>query len=175
MVYSKLQKIIDNPRNNAFIINHDEELGGIYLTDFKGYVLEVEEMKELISGLQKIIERVSPEEIKNINSELDKEKETAMLANLRNNHGIIVRKPARGVVYFIRDDKGRIKIGKAKNIKERMGEYTKLPFEPEIIHLIESDDYHATEIQFHELFAEKRLRGEWFDLTDKDIEMIKTI
>ena len=74
---------------------------------------------------------------------------------------------------IIRDDKGRVKIGKTKRMKERMGEYTKLPFEPELLYVLESNDYHAAETLIHEYYQEKRLRGEWFELTTDDINCIQ--
>jgi len=176
MSYVKLQDIFDNPRRkNKLTLCCDDENEGIYLVDPQGIIMGIDETKELILGLQKFVKNVKQDDIDIINSDIENE-------HCQPTNECLVKsilpsklKPQNGVVYFIRDDKGRVKIGKAKNMKYRMGEYTKLPFEPELVHLIESEDYHMMEHKFHVLFAEKRLRGEWFMLTSDDIEMIKKI
>lgn len=176
MSYVKLQAIFDNPRRkNKLTLCCDDENEGIYLVDPQGSILGIDETKELILGLQKFVKNVNQDDIDAINSDIESEHrqptDECLVKNIRPSKP----KPQRGVVYFIRDDKGRVKIGKAKNMKYRMGEYTKLPFEPELVHLIESNDYHMTEHKFYVLFAQKRLRGEWFNLTNEDIQMIKKI
>ena len=54
-----------------------------------------------------------------------------------------------------------------------MTEYKKWPFEPEVLCVVKSGDYVACEQYFHEVFSEKNIRGEWFDLDDEDIEAVK--
>ena len=81
-----------------------------------------------------------------------------------------------GQVYLIQSDRGHYKIGMTKNIDDRMATFhVKLPFEPDLIHVIECEDRRATEKALHIKFAAKRINGEWFDLTGTDVAFIKSI
>jgi len=82
----------------------------------------------------------------------------------------------KGYVYFIREDyAGRIKIGKTKDINQRLDTFNvKLPFHVELLHVIESNNYHYTEKLFHILFQSKRVNGEWFNLNETDISWVKS-
>ena len=39
---------------------------------------------------------------------------------------------------------------------------------------IQFDDYTGAERKLHDMFASKRLEGEWFDLNEEDIQTIKS-
>ena len=81
-----------------------------------------------------------------------------------------------GYVYLIQSDRGYYKIGMTKNIDDRMATFhVKLPFEPDLIHVIECEDRRAMEKSLHIKFAAKRINGEWFDLTGTDVAFIKSI
>ncbi|MEK5109916.1 GIY-YIG nuclease family protein, partial [Cytobacillus sp. FSL K6-0129] len=49
----------------------------------------------------------------------------------------------------------------------------KLPFEWDYIKIVESKDYSLTEQLLHDKFSDKRVNGEWFDLSDEDISDIE--
>ena len=82
---------------------------------------------------------------------------------------------APGYVYFVQEYMtGSFKIGKTKHIDRRMNVYNvKLPFENKLIFLIKTADHHQTELAFHRHFSDKRLEGEWFNLTRDDLAWIK--
>lgn len=82
---------------------------------------------------------------------------------------------AHGFVYFVQEHmNGTFKIGKTKSIEKRMNVFgVKLPFKNELVFLIKTGNHHQTEVAFHRYFANKRLEGEWFSLSEKDIEWIK--
>ena len=82
---------------------------------------------------------------------------------------------APGYVYFVQEYMtGSFKIGKTKHIDRRMNVFNvKLPFENKLIFLIKTADHHQTEIAFHQHFSDKRLEGEWFNLTRDDLAWIK--
>ena len=83
--------------------------------------------------------------------------------------------PVKGVVYIV-ECGGRYKIGKTQNLPFRFAHFTiVLPFEPTLIHLIASDNITQTERDLHVKYKGKRVRGEWFDLTQEDIDRIKQI
>lgn len=78
-----------------------------------------------------------------------------------------------GYVYVIRSPYG-FKIGKTVNIRSRTRLFeVKLPFPISVEHYAWFDDYTYAEHNFHQMFREKRLEGEWFNLTTQDIELIK--
>ncbi|MGX1194588.1 GIY-YIG nuclease family protein [Metabacillus sp. SLBN-84] len=82
---------------------------------------------------------------------------------------------APGYVYFVQEHmNGSFKIGKTKNIEKRMNVFgVKLPFKNELVFLIKSGNHHQTEAAFHRYFANKRIEGEWFSLSENDLEWIK--
>lgn len=80
-----------------------------------------------------------------------------------------------GYVYVAGGD-GYFKIGRSKSPVERVnGMSTKLPFEIEIIHVIETNDMCRLESDLHERFGALRLNGEWFNLGGRNIDWIKGI
>lgn len=86
------------------------------------------------------------------------------------------RKPLPGYVYLIQSPTSAYKIGLTKNPKDRKRTFgVKLPFEVEFIALIRSDDMEALEEQLHAIFADKRINGEWFNLTTEDVQYIQSL
>lgn len=80
----------------------------------------------------------------------------------------------KGYVYLLQSATGAYKIGRTKNPKDRMKTFSvKLPFEVEYICIIQTDDMYGLEQSLHDQFANKRLNGEWFNLTPEDVEHIK--
>lgn len=82
------------------------------------------------------------------------------------------QKVTSGYVYVVKVD-GRYKIGKTKNPTNRFGEYTRLYEEPIVVVCEVVFDYSEVEKELHKKYADKRLRGEWFNLNETDIELIK--
>ena len=82
-----------------------------------------------------------------------------------------------GYVYIMKN-MGVYKIGRCNTTKERLGEYTKLPEEPEYIILTKVSDNIEAEEELQRTFHDKRMRDgkcEWFKLSDEDIEKAKEI
>lgn len=79
-------------------------------------------------------------------------------------------------VYFIQADNGLTKIGRTKNLKNRLSKLkTSSPCELNLIWFIETEHELELEAKIHDVFSVKRVRGEWFDLTDEDMSWIKQI
>lgn len=79
-----------------------------------------------------------------------------------------------GYVYLIQSPTGAYKIGKSNNPDDRVHTFeVKLPFEIEYICKIRTDDMHRLESDLHWKFSEKRINGEWFNLSPDDVEYIK--
>lgn len=80
-----------------------------------------------------------------------------------------------GFVYVIKSAYG-YKIGKTVNLKDRTRLFSvKLPFPISIEHYAWFDDYSAAEMNFHRQFHEKRLEGEWFNLSPEDLAAIRSL
>jgi hypothetical protein len=86
------------------------------------------------------------------------------------------RKPKPGYVYLIKADNGMYKIGKAQRPDERIKALgIQLPYDVETIALIETPDAAGLEADLHAQFADKRLKGEWFDLVTADLDHLRRL
>lgn len=179
--HTKLVKTIEQDwRSSVYRIIYSEaddgEYNGIYLQAGNGYVLDIEDTKTLIKGLLNFVKTSTNEEIieynkentKRLHDEMNKANENYSTDRIK-----FKKVPPEGYIYFVTTNNIEFKIGRAKDIKSRMGEYTHLPYEPILIHLIKSKDYIKTEELFHKKYKDKRLRGEWFKLTEDDVNYIK--
>lgn len=78
-----------------------------------------------------------------------------------------------GFVYVLRSQDGLYKIGKSIDPDVRIKSLgVVLPFAITPLHIIPSQDYIAAEKRLHERFAQKRQRGEWFDLDEQDLSWL---
>ncbi len=81
-----------------------------------------------------------------------------------------------GYVYLIKSERGMYKIGRSKGPKGRIKTLeVKLPFEIEPICLIPTQNANRLEKQLHYRFESKRIDGEWFALTEEDVQYIKSL
>jgi hypothetical protein len=75
-----------------------------------------------------------------------------------------------GYVYFISDG-AAVKIGIAANPQQRLGELqTGNGKRLVLLHAIESNNSRRLEGELHRRFAPNRLAGEWFNLSDSDMQ-----
>lgn len=74
-----------------------------------------------------------------------------------------------GYVYIIKVNE-YYKIGQTSDPDKRMGEYTKLMIPPEPIICIYCKNYLQVENDLHKMFANKNSNGEWFTLSDADLQ-----
>lgn len=65
------------------------------------------------------------------------------------------------------------KIGLSKYPDRRMSEIARLPISIVITHKIETNNMFALEKIMHETYREKRVRGEWFELSQSDVANIR--
>jgi len=84
------------------------------------------------------------------------------------------KRETKGFVYFLLSETGETKIGRTKTLDDRIYHFTtKLPYDLKIISYIETDDQFALEKELHERYASNRLRGEWFAMSEFDMNQIK--
>ena len=87
--------------------------------------------------------------------------------------GDAVSGPNAGVVYVLKSAYG-FKVGRTRNIPARMRAFgVHLPFVYTIPLCVWFEDCHSAERRYHQIFAHKRINGEWFDLNDSDIQQIR--
>jgi hypothetical protein len=79
-----------------------------------------------------------------------------------------------GVVYVLKSAYG-YKVGRTRNMPARMRAFgVRLPFIYTIPLCAWFDDCHVAERRYHDMFASKRINGEWFDLDESDIQRIRS-
>lgn len=84
-------------------------------------------------------------------------------------------KNTTGYVYLLKAGKF-YKIGLTKTLDERIKQLSTIPpFDLELIHAIASYDMYTLETDLHEKFSAKRKRGEWFELTQADVDFIRSL
>lgn len=77
-----------------------------------------------------------------------------------------------GHIYVVRSGE-HFKIGKASDLKARLSTHqTSSPELLDVVIAVEVDDMTHTERELHEIFSEKRVRGEWFKLDGQDLETL---
>jgi hypothetical protein len=83
-----------------------------------------------------------------------------------------------GFIYLLRAETGHYKIGRAKNVENRIRSIAAfVPFRVELAHTIATDDTVRLERCLHFLYerAGKRVNGEWFNLSPLDVAAIQAI
>lgn len=108
------------------------------------------------------------------------EKELERTQNIYQTNKVINKtkniKSKPGHIYFLQDEIGRIKIGKTRNLKNRIFDIgIKLPAEPQLLHSIKTEDITSCERYFHSKYQEYRLNGEWFNLPKQELNRIKEV
>jgi hypothetical protein len=80
-----------------------------------------------------------------------------------------------GFVYLIHDGE-LYKIGRTSQPEKRIPQIEYQNGRPcTVLVLIETADYRTLELELHEKFGDKRVRGEWFDLSPEDIAWITSL
>ena len=89
--------------------------------------------------------------------------------------GEITRDQNEGIVYLVKGN-GLYKIGKTKSLKRRMKELKNmLPFDIELIHFWESNNYSQDESTLHRYLKKYNIKGEWFDLSESQLLELKAL
>lgn len=85
-----------------------------------------------------------------------------------------VHKIVPGYIYFLQDKSQQVKIGKTKNLNERIFHLgLHLPEKPTLFHHFKTKDITKSERDLHDKFQQYRLNGEWFNLPQEELVKIK--
>jgi hypothetical protein len=109
-------------------------------------------------------------------SKLSQDGTKILMQRLQQNLGVFREniQGRNGVVYLLQADNGLVKIGKTVNFQRRFAMLnTQLPYALTVLWLIDCSDCCAIEASLHRRFLSKRVKGEWFLLSDEDIEQVK--
>ena len=82
-----------------------------------------------------------------------------------------------GSVYLVRNDRnGMIKIGRSLDVQKRIKALqTSNPFPLTLILTISTNDSSQVESNLHQIFHHKRINGEWFNLSNQDINFVSNL
>lgn len=87
---------------------------------------------------------------------------------------IKTKKP--GYIYLAYSETDHYKIGKSLGPEDRIAVFdTQMPVEVSMVHIFEADDMSGAEAELHNDFSYKRVKGEWFDLDEFEVELITSI
>jgi hypothetical protein len=79
-------------------------------------------------------------------------------------------------IYLIKEENGRIKIGYSNDVESRLNSLkSSSPYDMEILYSARIPTAREVEATLHRLFGNKRKRGEWFDLDDRDVAEIRSL
>lgn len=160
---------INNGYQIAYTFNSRKDCLCIY--DNMGRIMNIREMKKLISYIEYSIENLNENEI--VKEYIDVlEDEVKGYLKPKNTNTKDINKG--GFVYLIKGDSGRYKIGCSKNPKRRCKELRLSSSEDhQLIHCFKCRDMYEKEKELHSMFDDEHSHSEWFDLTEYSILYIK--
>jgi hypothetical protein len=147
--------------------------GAFRISDSHGYVPTSEEFWTFVDHVARFYNVASDEDIQAHNRRRYAEDIERYQAAAHPPRPAPKRRVEPGFVYLLKGQ-GYYKIGRAKDPHRRSETLAvQLPFPTEMVAHVHSPDYKALEAELHQRFVDKRLNGEWFDLSDEDVEYIK--
>jgi len=156
----------------AIFLYDEEEY--IIPRDEMGFIYSKKEIEAWFKQIMKFYNFYSDEEINEYNNNLF-EQYNPSYTNYTNSENTR-KKPKKGFVYFIKAENGLIKIGRTKNLSNRYKQIQHSALlKTELLFAIESNDVIKLEQKLHHFFENKMEKGEWFALSNEDIEIIKNV
>lgn len=152
---------------NVIIVRWDDDKQCYVPSDQYGFLKTHAEVRELYELLEKYIQSYTSQEI---NDENNKLKAGYSAKTELEQHSKIA-----GHIYLLKDSSGYIKIGCSENYKKRVRSLQYSNPTVKVIKLIKTKDIIGLESLLHETFAHRRIKGEWFSLTDDDMNQIDKI
>ena len=152
---------------------------GVCFTLSNGFIMSQTDFVALLPDIMRFYSSVTDAQIE------DRNRQTLVCHEQEKRQNIDApnsQKPQRscpvkpGYVYLLKSDHGLYKIGRAESAEHRVGTLgVQLPFEITPEHFIKCEDMVSAEKMLHDMFAERRQRGEWFRLNKGDVAYIKAM
>lgn len=84
-----------------------------------------------------------------------------------------IKKSPAGYVYVLKGEYDLYKIGKANHVNARINQFSPLlPFDTKVVCAIPTEKPIYLESHLHGVFGDRRKRGEWFVLSDNDVNYL---
>lgn len=165
------------PEPNIISFWYNEDLGRVVPYDLnRGAIMSATEAEDLALRLLDAVEDLTDAQIFEADR-LENEREAVRVEQIHEKSRLmaesIAQKPPidRGFVYLIHaEGTSRYKIGKTENIKARLKSLkSKSPYPLSVIKAIPSNRITELESWLHGYFADYRVNGEWFELSNEAI------
>lgn len=101
----------------------------------------------------------------------DQIKARQKIENDKKRREIEIEEGHTGFVYLIKLG-NYYKIGITRNTKNRFNAFKFMPFKFEVIKTAKVKDYENVEVLLHQMFKDYQIKGEWFNLTDENVNYI---
>lgn len=145
-----------------------DKAGRVFAFNAGDYLLSPKEASSIISHLQNYLKHIEEESVISHNRGLMHQRQDEALYQKSS-----AKTPTPTFIYLIKNNRnGLYKIGRSKTPSIR--ESTLQSEEPDISMILSFAGTSQLEKELHKRFADKRVRGEWFELSGIDIEIIKT-
>ncbi len=168
-----ISKILFDPGLVQLKIKYSYEDDLFFVVDDKGLLITHEQFFSINDEIGLFFNEYSDEEIEQMNTEVEEKYQER--ENWESQEGGS-RSPKlkSGFVYLMKSKEG-YKIGWSGNPEARMKQIK--PYAPSIqlIHTFEADNVLLAEQTLHILFEGARISGEWYDLTNRNVEGFKDI
>jgi hypothetical protein len=140
-------------------------------------ILTREEWKDLRTLIDKFYKVTHDDSIKLLNlKEKMRAEEVEREMNLPTPRTQENKRLRPGSIYLISSPQGLYKIGRAVELKARMRAFeSQFPFPVTLIHSFDVEDCPTAEQELHEKYSHRRANGEWFSLSEEEVEEIKAI
>lgn len=169
--------IIRSIKARVIICEEEEGTGAIYPIGQDGTYPPIDEWEITKTKIDMFYKLFSDSEIEEHNREIKEHNQKIVdesrmeFTNLEFHPASKEKKP--GFVYLLHHD-GLYKIGMATKLSRRLMQISpRMPHEVTLIHSIKTDDMVGLEALLHECYADKRMNGEWFALSDEDVRDIQ--
>lgn len=153
----------------ADIYTIDESGGNVFITNRRHDIIPIDEIKRIAAALTKFVDRPDSEEYRRIYNSTPIE-----FSTFGGNVEKIIGEKHRYI--YLMECCGKYKVGCSDNVERRKQQLDKRPFEVVILEksrLI--DNPFEQEKRIHDLLSNYRIKGEWYELPDYAIEMVKDI
>lgn len=153
------------------LIEKNEKFYLIFV-DPENFTYSIEILKQIIFHLQKTVKAITNEDLINLQKQYRKKRQ---FDNLKKDQPSVKKETTKGLIYILKAiSQPYYKIGKTIDINARLNQIQPaLPFKTKLICTIPSNNINKDELFLHEKFKDKRTNGEWFDLSNEDIKLLR--